>query len=144
MSENLGTELAPSLKRGPKRGSKHAGMFKAGHDPRRLEGGISAKLKMQERMDFHPLVPSAVETLKRLMQDDQPAKVALEAAQTVLDRVFGKAVATSVTATTKVEDIKMLSTNQLNAIAYEALATPNETLEVIGQKEAHVENADTD
>ena len=79
-------------KRGPPKGTHHAGTFKVGPDPRRYrhdEKRRKARLTVEELAKEY--TEDAFNKLAELLNSDNP-KMVLEAATQILDRGHGKAV----------------------------------------------------
>ena len=79
-------------KRGPPKGTHHAGTFKVGSDPRRYrhdEERRKARLTVEELAKEY--TEDAFNKLAELLNSDNP-KMVLEAATQILDRGHGKAV----------------------------------------------------
>ena len=77
-----------------RKGQKHSGHFKKGHDPRRhVTGPYMQKKRISIEMVCQEKAEKALETLMKVIEDDDaPAKDRVNAANSLLDRAFGKSV----------------------------------------------------
>ena len=87
--------LAPAgrKKPGPKPGSRHAGMFQPGEDPRRNKGGKVSEARKNLQSLAQEQTQAAVETLTAIMGNaDEPTKERRAAAETLLAHGHGTPV----------------------------------------------------
>ena len=77
-----------------RKGQRHSGHFKKGHDPRRhVTGPYMQKKRISIEMVCQEKAEKALETLMKVIEDDDaPAKDRVNAANSLLDRAFGKSV----------------------------------------------------
>ena len=77
-----------------RKGQKHAGHFKKGHDPRRhVTGPYMQKKRISIEMVCQEKAEKALETLMKVIEDDDAQdKDMVNAANSLLDRAFGKSV----------------------------------------------------
>ena len=77
-----------------RKGQKHSGHFKKGHDPRRhVTGPYMQKKRISIEAVCQEKAEKALETLMKVIEDDAaPAKDRVNAANSLLDRAFGKSV----------------------------------------------------
>ena len=77
-----------------RKGQRHSGHFKKGHDPRRhVTGPYMQKKRISIEMVCQEKAEKALDTLMKVIEDDDaPAKDRVNAANSLLDRAFGKSV----------------------------------------------------
>ena len=77
-----------------RKGQRHSGHFKKGHDPRRhVTGPYMQKRRISIEAVCQEKAEKALETLMKVIEDDAaPAKDRVNAANSLLDRAFGKSV----------------------------------------------------